>query len=64
MKRRNTGKGRRIGPIVKMALIGVVTYSLLFGMVLLGITPEHLCQWIFTEFFNAMEIDLFLRLRQ
>ena len=30
----------------------------------LGITPEHLCQWIFTEFFNAMEIDLFLRLRQ
>jgi len=41
MKRRNTGKGRRIGPIVKMALIGVVTYILLFGMVLLGITPEQ-----------------------
>ena len=41
MKMRNNGKSRRIGPIVRMSLIGTVTYILLFGMVLLGITPEQ-----------------------
>ncbi|MBR6767676.1 MAG: hypothetical protein IKM02_06975, partial [Clostridia bacterium] len=41
MKMINNGKVRRVGPIVKMSLIGAVTYILLFGMVLLGITPEQ-----------------------
>lgn len=41
MKMKNIGRTRRTGPIVQMALIGVVTYVLLFGMVLLGIAPEQ-----------------------